>query len=162
MSNLENPICFAFGFIVGVLLIQLLGTIRERELEDEKILNSVLCKWIDIINDDGSISDRLNKRGIKTIAILGDGRVAILLHDNLYSTVTKVRYFITDTGSGNIYLETAIPSYKIDNINFARPEEFDVDAVIAIDHVDYEKHIDRLREIYSCQILKLEDIVYEE
>lgn len=151
---------FVCGIIIGVVLVQLFGVFRERELEYEKRNNSVLSKWIDLINDGKSISDILKNQHLNTIAICGFGDIAILLHDSLVQTETIVKYFIDE--DGYVFLETAVPGYIPENINFDRLEEFGVDAVIVTEQKAYDKYISKLNNTYKCPILTLEEVLYGE
>ncbi|RKM59525.1 hypothetical protein D6856_09920 [Butyrivibrio sp. XB500-5] len=148
------------GVIIGIILGEkLIGSERKKayakkELEVKKFRTNyyILLQWLNKAENNRSIGEYLASKGYKKIAIYGMGELGELLLLKLRDTDIEVPYAI-DKNAENIGVDVVI---KTPNDDLP-----DVDAVIVTTVLWYWELRRMLKEKLDCDILSLEDIVYE-
>lgn len=111
---------------------------------------SLLTKWVDLHINKSTFSTILEKRGYQEIAIYGIGEIGKLLYDELYLSLTNVRYGIDQ--SHICYKDLVVFSVN-DNLP-------PVDAIIVTIPNAYDEISYSLRNKVKAPIISIEDLLY--
>lgn len=135
------------------------GRVVGKNTEQYKMLSGkhfdlfmLMNQWVKVKQENKSIAEWLEKRGIHTVAIYGMNYVGETLLNELKGSNISVKYGI-DKNASQIYAEVDVYS----------PDETleTVDAVI-VTAITYFDEISRnLESKFECPILSIEDILYE-
>ena len=113
----------------------------------------ILDLWLRLIENGGSLSGNLEKRGYKNIALYGIGMLGLHVVRQLENSQVKIVYGIDQRGGKDV--NQGFPVYKKEDM---LP---DVDAVIVSATYDFGSIYDYLKEKVKCPVISLEEIVEE-
>ncbi|WP_320997895.1 glycoside hydrolase family 99-like domain-containing protein [Enterocloster bolteae] len=113
----------------------------------------ILDLWLRLIENGGSLSGNLEKRGYKNIALYGIGMLGLHVVRQLENSQVKIVYGIDQRGEKDV--NQGFPVYKKEDM---LP---DVDAVIVSATYDFGSIYDYLKEKVKCPVISLEEIVEE-
>lgn len=144
------------GFVLGYLVCEkkVNAKIIQQKGQSDKHLSLYLLmnQWTKIKQEDKRISNYLLEKGYEKIAIYGMNYVGETLYRELNGTPIDVKYAI-DKDYDKIFSDIEVLSPD-DNL----PE---VDAMIVTPITCYEEIRDMLSDKVQCQILSIEDLLYE-
>ena len=112
----------------------------------------LLAQWLSNNQKGICLADIILERGYSNVAIYGMKELGELLCQELTGSDVKIRYVI-DRAKEGIYTEYPLLS----------PDEElgEVDAIIVTEFFYYDEIKEKLKERVACQIVSLEDLVYE-
>lgn len=125
---------------------------KQGKVDKFKSYYNMLNQWLMLKQEGKNLETYFNDMNYKTIAIYGMGEMGNRLYDELKDSSVKVLYAI-DKEAGSTYSE--IDVYEVED---SLPE---VDAVVVTAIFAYEEIEDVLSEKVDCDIVSLEDIVFE-
>lgn len=147
---------FIMGAVVsGVFIKKADRTVMEsidRSRKKFRKYYDVLNRWIDLQHQGKSIAEYLEKRGYHNIVIYGMGEVGSRLYEELMETNIGVLYAI-DKNPVGAYNELNIIGTVIGNEQ--------ADAVIVTPVFDFDSIKDELVKSFCCEIISLEDVIFE-
>lgn len=126
--------------------------IKQKKVDKFKAYYNLLNQWLILKQDGKNLEQYFIDNQYETIAIYGMGEMGNRLYDELKNTSVKIEYAI-DKEAGSTYSEIEVLEIE-DNL----PK---VDAVIVTAVFAYEEVEKLLSEKIDCNIISLEEVVYE-
>ncbi len=156
---IELLLGFCFGLGVGVSA----ETLKNRDKDDKFVaeknrskkhldLFETSIQWVMNLQNGKRIEEYLGKKGYKSIAIYGMGKMGEALYSELKNSRITVKYCI-DKNAEDIYGD-----YKI----FSPDDDLDMVDAVVITAVSFFGEIsESLSKKMDCEMVSLEDIVYD-
>ncbi|MDE6760102.1 MAG: hypothetical protein K2J90_05390 [Lachnospiraceae bacterium] len=147
------------GGIVGAAAVGKMSqdTIKEKDGKTNKFKSyyTMLNQWLCIKQQNGNLSDYFKENNYNKIAIYGLGEMGSRLISELNGTEIEVVYGL-DKKVDNIFCD--IKAYSLDDIENISDK---VDVVVVTAIFAYDEIEEELREKFDCDIISLEDVVFE-
>ena len=112
----------------------------------------MMNQWVNVKQENKSITEYLEKNGYREIAIYGMNYVGETLVKELENSNVKIKYGV-DQNAENIYMD----------VDILKPDDDlpQVDAIIVTAITFFEGIAESLSQKVDCPILSMEDILYE-
>lgn len=153
---IRGIICFWAGLIIGIKfaekrLAEPLQKIQEEAVKFQSLFQ-MMGGWLEAKLRDMSVAEYCKDHGYNRVAIYGMGLAGQILYEELKGTDVQVLYAI-DRNKANV----------ISKVDIYSPTERlpKVDAIIISAITYFEEIADMLQERVNCDIVSLEDIVYD-
>lgn len=144
------------GGLVGITTSRGLGASDAKPRDDKfKLYYNVMNQWLYLKHNNKNLSEYFEKKEYKRIGIYGLGELGNRLIDELKDTGTEVVYGV-DRNINNTY--SSVPAFALDELSDAAE---DVDVIVVTPIFAYEEVISELKNKVSCDIVSLEDVVFE-
>lgn len=125
---------------------------KQGKVDKFKSYYNMLNQWLILKQEGKNLESYFVNSGYKKIAIYGMGEMGNRLYDELKNSSVKVVYAI-DKAAGSTYSE--IDVFEIDD------ELPEVDAVVVTAIFAFDEIENALSDKVSCNIISLEDVVFE-
>ncbi len=127
---------------------------KDKKINKFKSYYNMLNQWLVIRQEGGRLNEYFNKNDYAKIAVYGLGEMGSRLIDELKETKTEIVYGI-DQNVENTF--SGIPVYTLENV----PMDEKVDAVVVTAVFAFDEIKEQLENIFECDIISLEDVVFE-
>ncbi len=121
-------------------------------MEKFKTYYNILNQWMIHLHQNRKIDEFFIQRGYQKIAIYGMGELGNRLYEELENSRTEILYVIDQDA----------PSIVVD-VEVKEPSEIleEVDVIIVTAVFDFEEIVKDLRNITSCPVISLEEVMKE-
>lgn len=144
------------GAIIGAGAV---GKIMSRKSEESKAMSDkhlelfrMMNQWVRIKQENKNLAEYFERHGFYRVAVYGMSYAGETLVDELKNTKIEVAYGI-DRNADSIYSEVEL---------FTGADELGVvDAVVVTAITRFDEIKENLRGKVNCQIISLEDVIYE-
>jgi len=148
-----------FGGIAGILSIGKMNKDvvkkKDQKIDKFKSYYNMLNQWLCISQNGRNLSEYFEKNNLKRIAVYGMGEMGGRLIDELKESKIVVEYGI-DKNVDEVFSDITV--YALDEV----PEkDKDIDAIVVTAIFAYDDIQEDLKSRFDCQIISLEDVVYE-
>ena len=148
---------FVAGIFVGGIItarkIAVLADIKKEEANKNRDQFLIMSKWLSVKQAGKSISDFLEKKGYKKIAIYGASYTGKAIIEELSDSRVERAYTVDKR---NLEFICGIPSYSADEEVLPK-----VDALIVSEAYYYNEIKNNMQKKLACPIISLEDILDE-
>lgn len=158
----KNGIAIVSGLVGGVIGATSMGKFSRNIIEDRdkridkfKSYYNMLNQWLYIKQDNRNLEEYFKKNNYKRIAVYGLGEMGSRLVDELKNTEIELVYGI-DKNVDNVFCD--ITAYSVDDIEDVSDK---VDVVIVTAIFAYDEIEEQLNDILNCDIISLEEVVYD-
>ena len=147
------------GGVVGAVVISNLNQKmlleKDRKIDKFKSYYHMVNQWLAIKQNGKRLTDYLETKGYKTIAIYGLGEMGRSLINELEKSKIEIAYGL-DKVIGNSF--DSIKTYLLDEIEDIKE---DVDVVIVTAIFAFDEIYNNIVDNFNCPIISLEDIIYD-
>lgn len=152
-------------FAVGALLGGLIGFTTGKGLNDSdtktnkndkfRSYYNVLNQWLYLKHNNKNLSEYFEKMEYRRIGIYGLGELGNRLIDELRDTKTEVVYGV-DKNINNVFCP--VSTFVLEELSNV---EEDIDAMVVTPIFAYEEVLSALKDKVDCDIVSLEDVVFD-
>ncbi len=144
------------GGLAGVVTGKKTNTSNTKPKKDKfKMYYNVMNQWLQHKHNNKNLSEYFERKEYRRIAIYGLGELGNRLIDELKDTKTEVVYGV-DRNINNTYC--SVSAYALDEFSDAAE---DVDVIVVTPIFAYDEVVSELKNLVSCDIVSLEDVVFE-
>lgn len=158
----KSGIAMISGLVGGIIGAASIGNFSKAVIEDKdkkvnkfKSYYNMLNQWLYIKQENRNLAEYFKKNAYKRIAVYGLGEMGSRLIDELKNTEIEVVYGI-DKNVDNVFCD--ITAYALDKADKISDK---VDAIIVTAIFAYDEIKSQLKEHGYCNIVSLEDVVFE-
>lgn len=151
------------GSLIGVIGgVAIVGKFMQNVINDKgkkidkfKSYYNMLNQWLCVKQESRNLAEYFKEKNYNKIAVYGLGEMGGRLIDELNDTEIEVVYGI-DKETDNVFCD--IKAYSLDDIDEIADQ---VDVIIVTAVFAYDEIAEKLREKIDCDIISLEDVVFE-
>ncbi|MCI8378498.1 MAG: hypothetical protein HFH72_08255 [Lachnospiraceae bacterium] len=148
------------GGIFGVMIDKLLtkSAVKGKQVTTKdkfKIYYNTLNQWLVLKQKNKNLSEYFMRKNYKRIAVYGLGEMGNRLIDELLDTTIEVVYGV-DKNINHTFCSMTV--YALEDIGNASKE---IDAIVVTPVFAFDEIVDSLKEKVDCDIVSLEDVVFE-
>lgn len=127
---------------------------KDKKVDKFKSYYNMLNQWLTIRQEGGNLSEYFDKNNYAKVVIYGLGEMGSRLIDELKGTKTEIVYGV-DKNIESTFGD--IQGYSLDNV----PMDEKVDVVVVTAVFAFDEIEEQLSNIFDCDIISLEDVVFE-
>lgn len=127
---------------------------KDKKVDKFKSYYNMLNQWLTVKQEGGSLSEYFDKNDYTRVAIYGLGEMGSRLIDELKGTKTEIAYGI-DKNIENTF--SGIQAYSLENV----PMDEKVDVVVVTATFAFNEIKEQLNNVFDCDVISLEDVVFE-
>lgn len=127
---------------------------KYKKVDKFKSYYNMLNQWLTIRQEGGSLGEYFNKNDYAKIAVYGLGEMGNRLIDELKENRTEIVYGI-DKNVENTF--SGVRAFSLEDV----PIDEKVDAVVVTAIFAFDEIKEQLKDIFMCDIISLEDVVFE-
>lgn len=129
--------------------------VEQKRADKFKLYYNVLNQWMYLKHNNRNLSEYFKRKKYKRIGIYGLGELGNRLIDELRDTETEVVYGV-DKGMGSTF--GIVPSFSLEEIQNITE---DIDVMVVTPVFAYSEVADGLRDKVNCEIISIEDVVFD-